>query len=781
MSVLSDESPEDHDTRLWICERILVQGVVQAVGFRPFVCTTARALGLSGTVANIREGVEILIEGPPSALTRFKESLVRHQPVLAHITGVMVESRPPGHWRGFSIETSREASAPSTFVPPDTAVCAACRRELEEPENRRHAYPFITCTDCGPRFTMVKALPFDRQTSTMIDFPMCPECRAEYSDPANRRFHAQAIGCPACGPKLALLDRYGSPITGGSVPDLARTFLIEGKILAIKGVGGFHLVADATHPDAVARLRTLKDRGDKPLAVMAASEEVIRSFAQIRDGEMEALQSPARPVVLLRKRTDPCLAVAAAVAPANPLIGVMLPYTALHLLLLRKSLTVLVMTSFNRKNEPMVRDTDEALSALSHMADAILTHNLAIHARCDDSVGRWIAGRFRVFRRSRGFAPLPLSLTPPGPSILATGGLMKNTVCLVKDGHAFLSQHVGDLETPQGFRFFRETADHMDRLFRVAPSVLVHDSHPDAPTAGLDRQYPQASVITVQHHHAHIVSCMVEHKFNDPVIGFAFDGTGYGNDGTLWGGEVLVATRVDYRRAAHLATVPMPGGAAAVKEPWRMGLSHLFRAFGPAMWDLDVPLIRKGSTVFDEPSARVLVTLMDRGVGSPQTSSMGRLFDAVAAILGLCYENTFDAQAAMTLEFCAIDEPATVPGYPVAMIQENDGVLVVDSAPLIRAVVSDLVSGVPQHRISARFHQSLIDQFTAIGARLADETGIPVAALSGGVFQNARLLGGLSKSLEHKGFSVLTHAQVPAGDGGLSLGQAAIAAARGLG
>jgi hydrogenase maturation protein HypF len=574
------------------------------------------------------------------------------------------------------------------------------------------------------------------------------------------------------------LDPDGKPVEDGPALDLARTLLVEGKILAVKGVGGFHLAVDATQPEAVERLRTFKDRGGKPFAVMAASPDLIRSFAQVSDGEMEALQSPARPVVLLRKRTDPGLPLADAVAPANPLLGVMMPYTALHLLLLQEPLSVLVMTSANRKNEPMVRDTGEALGALSGVADGFLTHDLVIHARCDDSVGRWIHGRFRVFRRSRGFAPLPLALDDGGPSILATGGLMKNTVCLSKDGRAFLSAHVGDLETPSGLGALLDTACHMDRLFQVAPNMLVHDSHPDAPTAGLNCQYPRASVMTVQHHHAHIVSCMVEHKFNDPVIGFAFDGTGYGDDGTLWGGEVLVSTRVDYRRAAHLVPVPMPGASAAVEEPWRMGLSFLYRAFGPSMWDLDVPLIKHSAAVFDPDTAQVLIAMMEKGVNAPLTSSMGRLFDAVAAILGLCYENTFDAQAAMALEFCAIDEPENVNGYTVAMIQEKDGVLVVDSAPLIRAVVSDLVSGVPQRQISARFHQTLIDQFTAIGVRLAEQTGIPVAALSGGVFQNARMLSGLTRSLESQGFTVLTQAQIPSGDGGLALGQAGIAAAR---
>jgi hydrogenase maturation protein HypF len=761
------------------CERILVRGVVQGVGFRPFVYNTALDLGLAGTVANTREGVEIILEGRGEALSRFKTLLFRTPPKLSKITDIRVEARPLAGLTGFSIGMSREGRNPGALVPPDAALCDACRSELEDPEDRRYAYPFINCTDCGPRFTVVRNLPYDRMTTTMDEFPMCPECLEEYGDPRNRRFHAQADCCPVCGPTVFLEDRSGDAVSGPKAVERAVALLEKGFIVAVKGIGGFHLAVDATNDDAVSRLRRLKDRGGKPFAVMAPTLDRIQEFAEVNGGEAEHLASPARPVVILvkRKRPEDAPSIAEAVAPENPLIGVMLPYAPLHVLLFKGKVSVLVMTSANRKNDPIVRDNRDALSALGGMADAFLFHDREIHIRSDDSVGRWMGGAFRVFRRSRGYAPMPVPILTTESSILATGGFMKNTLCMVKDGAAFLSPHIGDLETPAGFEFFHETAGHMDRLFDIGPSVIVQDSHPDAVTAGYGRHFPAAGVLAVQHHHAHIVSCMVENGYTGEVIGFAFDGTGYGDDGTVWGGEVLMVSMDRYRRVAHVDPVPMPGGAAAVKEPWRMGISRLYRVFGDGLWNLDVPLLNGGWPLFDVSAAGTLVTMMERKINSPLTSSMGRLFDAVSAVMGLCPVSSYDGQAAMALEFCAMDAPDGVSGYPVDMIREKDGVLVADACPLIRAVVRDLEFREPRELISARFHQTLIDGFAGIGARLAERTGVRVAALSGGVFQNARLFTGLSRALSDKNITVLTHAHVPANDGGLSLGQAGIAAA----
>ncbi len=759
-------------------ERLLVKGVVQGVGFRPFVYNTAVKLGLSGRVTNTPEGVEIILEGSPAALESFRARLTQNPPKLSEITEIHVEQTNCTGWPVFSIESSRESARAGTLVPPDAALCAACKAELDDPADRRHAYPFINCTDCGPRFTVVKALPYDRETTTMDRFPMCPECRKEYEDPRERRFHAQTNCCPDCGPAISFADRNGTLATGPLALSMAVDLLEKGRIVAVKGIGGFHLAVDAANPEAVTRLRILKKRGDKPFAVMAPGMDSVRNFACVNADEEEQLLSPPRPVVILKKKEKlPGNIVADAVAPKNPFIGVMLPYAPLHVLLFQNGVDILVMTSANPKNDPIVRDNDEAFSTLSDMADAFLVHDRDIHVRSDDSVGRWIDGRFRVFRRSRGYVPMPVPMESMCRPILATGSLMKNTLCLVKDRTAFLSPHIGDLETPAGFKFFHDTAMHMAGLFDIDPSVIVVDRHPDAITAGYGRRFSSAEVLTVQHHHAHIVSCMVENRYSGEVIGFAFDGTGYGDDGTIWGGEVLVASLKDYRRAAHVDTVPMPGGDAAVKEPWRMGISRLHRTFGNSLWDLDVPLLKDHERLFDDRTARTLVTMMERNINSPLTSSMGRLFDAVSAIMGLCPVNTFDGQAAMALEFCALKAPAEEKRYEMESFIEKDGVMEIDMRPLIRAVVRDLESQVQRERISARFHQTLIDIFAVVGERLADQTGIRTAALSGGVFQNGILLSGLSKALSEKNITVLTHSRVPSNDGGLSLGQAGIAAA----
>lgn len=768
-----------------ISEKIIVKGMVQGVGFRPFVHNTAKKLGLAGKVANTREGVEIIIQGEKSAIALFKTCLSDAPPQLSKITEIRVEPSYIKDFRGFTIEASTKNQTRGTIIPPDAAVCDSCLSEMGNPENRRFAYPFINCTDCGPRFSIVKDIPFDRMNTTMDSFPMCKACSSEYGNPGDRRFHAQAICCQICGPKVFLSHGKGPELSGRHAIEAAVSMLQNGKIIAVKGIGGFHLAADATNKETVSRLRHLKERGDKPFAVMAASLDAVRSFAEVGEGEADVLMSSARPVVILKKKKNQekeCK-IAEDVAPGIPMIGVMLPYTPLHFLLFKKNQTVLVMTSANRKGEPIICKNQEAITSLSGMADAFLLHDRDIHMRSDDSVGQWIDDRFRVFRRSRGYAPMPVSMINDTPQILATGGVMKNTLCMVKCGSAFLSQHIGDLETPSGLEFFHETACHMGGLIDENPSFIVNDSHPDYITSGLGQSFQDAEAITVQHHHAHIVSCMVENGYDGDVIGFAFDGTGYGDDGTIWGGEVLIASRKQYIRAAHLETVPMPGGSAAVKEPWRMGISWLYNTFGDEMWNLDVPIFRK----IGISEAKTLVNIMERKINSPMTSSMGRLFDAVSAIMDLCHMNTFDGQAAMALEMCALNAPWDITGYPMDevlmneiladKINEEDGIIIPDMKPLIRAIVSDLKSHVDKEIISARFHSTLIHIFAKIGARLAEQTGIRVAALSGGVFQNARLLSGLSRALSEKNLTVYTHAIVPTNDGGLSLGQAGIAAA----
>jgi hydrogenase maturation protein HypF len=577
-----------------------------------------------------------------------------------------------------------------------------------------------------------------------------------------------------CGPKIWLVDPGGNPIEEDSAIRTAASMVRQGRIVAVKGIGGFHFAVDATNGSAVARLRELKARGDKPFALMAETVADIRRFAEVSPEEEVELRTLARPIVLLKKRNEGYGGpggIVPDVSPSNTMIGVMLPYAPLHFLLFGEGLGVLVMTSANRKGDPVFCDNDDALDHLAGMADAFLLHDRGIHIRSDDSVGRMIDGRFRLIRRARGYAPHPIGLTGPAPDILATGGSMKNTVCVIKDRSAFMGPHIGDLENPAGFRFFHEAAAHMQALFDVNPEAVVHDLHPDFVSRGLAGP---GEKIDAQHHHAHIVSCMVENGCEGDVIGFAFDGTGYGEDGAVWGGEVLLASHARYTRAAYVEYVAMPGGAAAVNEPWRMGISWLHHTFGPAMESLDIPLLNGGGVGSDPETNRTLVRMIEKRFNAPLTSSMGRLFDAVAAIMGLCRVNSFDGQAAMMLEMCATGDE---PGYDVGPVQLPDGGGAVDMRPLIRAVVRDLESRAEPGVIAARFHSTLIGMFTGIGEELARKTGIRTAALSGGVFQNARLLTGLTHALAEKGFTVLTQAQVPSNDGGLSLGQAGIAAA----
>ena len=757
------------------CEKLRVSGIVQGVGFRPFVYKSACELGLSGSVANTRDGVEIVVCGSEDVLFKFKERLVFHSPELCRITGMIAEQIPLTSLSGFHIEESRTGSDGGTLVAPDASLCRDCQAELLEPSNRRYAYPFTNCTSCGPRFTIVRSLPFDRKRTAMDSFPMCPLCRIEYDDPCDRRFHAQATCCSSCGPQVWLVQSSGGHVHGNEAITSAVSLIKKGMIVAVKGLGGFHLAVNALDNGAVSRLRKLKDRGDKPFAVMASSLANVREFAEVSVDEAEHLGSSARPVVILNKRHPDGggYPVAWDVAPSNPMIGAMLPYTPLHVLLFKAGLDVLVMTSANRKNDPIVCDNDQAIATLGDMADGFLLHDRDIHIRSDDSVGRWIDGRFRLFRRSRGYVPAPVAMAADTADIFAAGGVKKNTLCVVKGGSAFISPHIGDLESPEGFGFFHETAEHMTALFDVRPEIAVHDLHPDYVHRDYGKAFPGALIIPVQHHHAHIVSCMVENGWDKDVIGFAFDGTGYGDDGAIWGGEVLVASREGYRRCAHIGYVPMPGGAAAVKEPWRMGISWLYHAFGQDMWNLDVPLLAVAGKGSDPGDGKVLVRMMTRSVNSPLTSSMGRLFDAVAAIMGLCRVNTYDGQGAITVEMCAAHQEYEA--YGIEMTVDDNGSM--DMRPLIRALVRDLESGVDHAVISARFHETLIVYFAETGRKLADQTGINVAALSGGVFQNARLLSGLSRALQKQGFTVLTHASVPSNDGGLSLGQAGIARA----
>ena len=751
-----------------VARKFEVNGIVQGVGFRPFVYNLARRLHLKGEVANTSNGVLIQVEGSLPAVEAFTRDLSEKPPPLAHIVEVTVIDIPPAGYTAFSITKSKGEAAMATLISPDVSICDDCRTELFEPTDRRHGYPFINCTNCGPRYTIIDDIPYDRPNTSMKHFTMCRPCQREYDDPQNRRFHAQPNACAVCGPQVTLFDNRKSEVSATEPIARAAELLRQGKVLAIKGLGGFHLAADAQNDAAVSILRRRKRREEKPLALMAADPASIRPFAEMTDDEERLLTAIQRPIVLLAKNEPNT--ISEAVSPRNRYFGVMLPYTPLHYLLLAQGFTALVMTSGNLSEEPIAIDNQDAFERLTGIADYFLIHDRDIYLRSDDSIIRHVAGEARLMRRSRGYVPVPVFMKKELPPILACGAELKNTVCLTKGNMAFVSQHIGDLENLPTYEFLDLTIRHMKRILEVEPEIIAHDLHPDYLSTQWALKQNGVEKIAVQHHHAHIVSAMAENRIEGPVIGLSFDGTGYGVDHTVWGGEVLIAEENTFTRAAHLDTVPMPGSAAAIKQPWRMALSYLHRAFGERYRDLDLSLLR---SVTDE-QVRIVGEMIVKNVNAPQTSSLGRLFDGVAALVGLRTEVAFEGQAAMELEMIAVKDEEK--SYPVEWTQSDP--LRIPTEPIIEAVVADLLAGVDAAEISARFHQTLIELFADLCDHLRTGTGLKKVVLSGGVFQNAILLTGLIKALEQKQFAVYTQKLVPCNDGGISLGQAAIAAAR---
>jgi len=747
-----------------------INGIVQGVGFRPFVYQLARRHGLTGQVANTSGGVHIHVEGPAENLDGFYHDLTRQAPPLAVIVEIAVRETPPTWAEDFAIVKSDGRAEATTLISPDVSICEDCRRELFDPQDRRCGYPFINCTNCGPRYTIIESIPYDRAKTSMKVFPMCASCHGEYDHPEDRRFHAQPNACWTCGPQLTFCDRQGRPVAGDDPIHQAADCLQDGGIVAVKGLGGFHLAVDARQPEAVARLRRRKRREEKPFALMVRDLPQIRRLAHLQPEEALLLTAIQRPIVLLTKREDHPLAEA--VAPGNRFFGIMLPYTPLHYLLLDGDrFSALVMTSANLSEEPICIANQEAFDRLADIADGFLVHNRDILQRADDSIVRWSGGATGFIRRSRGYVPVPVFLERPLPPLLACGGSYKNTVCLTRGRQAFLSQHIGDLENEAALAFFEATIDHLKRLLEIAPQAVVHDLHPDYLStvwAGAQTELP---TIGVQHHHAHIASVMAENRLDEPVIGLALDGTGYGLDGRIWGGEVFTGTPADFQRAAHLAYVPMPGGAAAVREPWRMAASYLVNAFGPERGqELALALLADiGPEKID-----LAGKMIDRRLNCPETSSLGRLFDGVAALTGLHRSVTFEGQAAMALEMAAGASDGRC--YP---LEWGDGPMrQVQTGPIIKGVVADLKAGIGTRQISARFHDTLVQLFVGLCREIRSETSLKRVALSGGVFQNHRLLNGLKRQLEENRFTVYTHSLVPSNDGGLALGQAVIGAAR---
>ena len=748
--------------------RVCVHGVVQGVGFRPFVYTTAAALGLSGSVRNDSSGAIIELEGDAGAIDDFLTRLRDRPPPLAVIESIDIQAIPVVGGTGFAITDTSRSDGGRTLASPDVAMCDECAAEQRDPANRRYRHAFVNCTNCGPRFTIIASLPYDRAATTMADFAMCADCAREYADPADRRFHAQPVCCPNCGPTLRHRDGDGRVSKGESGLQRARQLLRDGGVLAVKGIGGYHLACDAADQRVVAELRRRKRRGDKPFAVMVPNLTTARGIAVVDESSAKVASGPQRPIVLMPRLAG--APIADAVAPHNPDLGIMLAYTPLHVLLFglpgdQPGPPALVMTSGNLGGEPICFIDDDALDRLSHLADGWLMHDRAILVPCDDSVVRVVDGVELPIRRSRGYAPLPIALPVSVPPTLAVGADLKNTMAVADGRYAWLSQHIGDMDDLATLSAFDSAQRHLQALTGVLPKVLVADAHPRyRSTAWAHRNAADRPVRTVQHHHAHIAAVMAENGLDgsQEVLGFAFDGTGYGPDGAVWGGEVLLANYKGYQRLVHLKYVPLAGGDISVLRPYRMALAHLWAAGLP--WDPDLPPVKACPT--DE--RRVLQHQLETGLACAPTSSMGRLFDAVSALVGVRQTVAYEAQAAIELEGLSrnTDGGATAYAFDIDTAQQP---AVIDAAPVLAAIIRDLRAGVRAGVIGARFHRAVAELIVDLAVTAAPET--QTVALSGGVFQNALLLRLALKGLHNKGFQVITHRQVSPNDGGIALGQ----------
>jgi hydrogenase maturation protein HypF len=766
---------------------VAIRGAVQGVGFRPFVYRLATELGLPGWVVNSAQGVFIEVDGPEAILRDFLARVEREKPAISFIQGLEASWLDSGGFTHFEIRES-SGGEKTALVMPDLATCPDCLREVNDPADRRHRYPFTNCTNCGPRFTIIEALPYDRPRTTMKKFTMCPECDAEYHDPANRRFHAQPNACPKCGPHLELWEKTGAVIAErDEALKQACAAILEGRAVAVKGLGGFHLMCDARNEAAVQQLRRRKRREEKPFALMYPSFNNIARDCQISEIEARLLRSPESPIVLLRRREPTANALAESLAPQNPWLGVMLPYTPLHHLLMQELGFPVVATSGNLSDEPICTDEHEAVERLRGIADLFLVHDRPILRHVDDSILREMAGRELVLRRARSFAPLPITAMD-GEPVLAVGAHQKDAVALAVGTQVFVSQHIGDLETEPSLRAFEEVVQSFERLYEITPKTIACDLHPDySSTRAAERMVGQESgaLAKVQHHYAHVLACMAENQISAPVLGVSWDGSGYGPDHTVWGGEFLRVTDAGYERVAHLRTFRLPGGEKAVKEPRRVALALLYEIFRNEAFTLDLPAVR----AFTPAELNVLRPMLERGLHSPLTSSAGRLFDGVASLIGLRQVCRFEGQAAMELEFAAdavrhssgadADAPlpagegaaTTRPGkhsdqnfYPFDL--DGESPIVIDWEPMIRAIVSD-VSSTPANEIARKFHNTLARAIADIAARI----GEPKVALTGGCFQNRYLTECAIRHILENGFHPYWHQRIPPNDGGIALGQ----------
>lgn len=788
--------------------RITITGVVQGVGFRPFLYNLARKYNLTGFCLNDSHGVLIEVQG--KMVDKFVQEIQSFPPALSRIESMRTQTLVNNtSYQDFTIRESISDTRNFTLISPDIAICSNCLKELLDPLDRRYRYPFINCTNCGPRYSVIQDIPYDRSMTTMASFHLCKACEEEYHDPANRRFHAQPNACSECGPQVWLLsgrdlqasisDLTLKTQTNQTVLKKAAMLLKEGAILAIKGLGGFHLACDATNHDAVTNLRERKRRPNKPFALMAQDLESVKTFCTFTEEERLLLEGSVRPIVILEKKI-PHL-ISEAVAPHNKYFGVMLPYTPLHYLLFsfpELKFTALVMTSGNLADEPIVTSNKEAVEKLSSLADDFLFHDRDIFMRVDDSIVRSnrpavttrsesqvsdtghefrdSQPRIQVLRRSRGLVPETLDVGEETEEILACGAELKNTFCLTKGTKTILSQHIGDLGNYESLAFFKQTLENLKKLFRINPAIVAHDLHPDYMSTGFALQYaremniPPEKIFAVQHHHAHIVSCMAEHGLEDTVIGVAFDGTGYGTDGNIWGGEFFLASRENFTRKAHLRYLPMPGGDTAIQEPWRMAVASLYHAYGNDMFEVAPFFVKR----FRAKDIHTIISMIKKGINSPKTSSAGRLFDAISSLLEIRDVITFEGEAAIALEMTAdAGNKQSPPAYPFHIIQEEP--IAIEVKPLIQSIVGDLKAGVRKGIISTKFHTTLAVIILEVANILRRNTGIQDIIITGGVFQNKLLLRLTETFLQKEGFHVWSNERIPTHDGGISLGQAVIA------
>jgi hydrogenase maturation protein HypF len=825
--MVESQDPDDlyiglKDTQLDIlAARIHIVGIVQGVGFRPFVYNMAMRNSLTGWVRNSSAGVDIFVEGSRHQIDAFLQQIVSGKPPLAFIDDIQHDFTKPKGYESFDIIPSMEVPGAFQPISPDVSICPDCLAELFDPMDMRYRYPFINCTNCGPRFTIIQGIPYDRPNTTMASFELCQDCLSQYLDPHDRRFHAQPVACPKCGPHvwLEVHDDYQwvinqslaresqTKIQGDFAINMTQQLLSKGAIVAIKGLGGFHLACDAMNIEAVNKLRQRKLRVDKPFALMMPDIATIEQHCYISDAERKLLESRERPIVILQRRKGSH--IAEKVAPNQHTLGVMLPYTPLHYLLfvdfdeLRSGRyiipddnkeetlppSVLVMTSGNLSEEPIAIDNKEARQRLNSLADAFLMHNRLIYTRTDDSVMRVFdkpahhdqpQATYQHLRRSRGYAPHPIRLPWNSQPILATGAELKNTFCLTRDQYAFISHHIGDLENYETLRAFEDGIDHFEKLFLIRPEIIAYDLHPDylATRYALDRSKTEGlTSVGVQHHHAHIAACMLEHRLpaSTEVIGVAFDGTGYGDDGAIWGGEFLLSSYQEYRRLYHLTYAPLPGGDLAIREPWRMALAWLDKA--GVEWDSFLPPIRYVMENKKNPD-QVLMSLSHQiksGLNSPPTSSIGRLFDAVSALIGVRQEVNYEAQAAIEME--QLIAPNEFECYPFNFSGNDHSIegLDIDATPAIRALVNDIYNGIDPRLMAARFHRGLAEMICKVCLAIRQKSGSNIVALSGGVWHNLALLSYTYNNLNKQGFTVLIHQHIPPNDGGISIGQAAVA------